>query len=163
MRAQGRAPGCARAQGVRHGLRFGAGQRAAARRSALRSPVRRHGRRWTRRPHSGASTHVRKRRPRTRCFFLLATVRASHKATAGSQRRHGGAAVLGTAASGGVGTNKGPKARPCLQGYGARVLGCTLASAAARTGARADAHATRTRRGRTDTVWRQPNGAASYG
>jgi hypothetical protein len=55
--------GCARAQGAQHRLRFGAGRRGAARQSALRSTVRRHGRRWTRRPHSGASTRVRKRRP----------------------------------------------------------------------------------------------------
>jgi hypothetical protein len=40
------------------------------------------------------------------------------------RRGHGGV----TAASGGVGTKKGLKARPRLQGYGARVLGCTPAS-----------------------------------
>jgi hypothetical protein len=44
-------------------------------------------------------------RPRTRRFSLLATVRASHKTTAG----HGGAAVLGMAASGGVGSKKGQR------------------------------------------------------
>jgi hypothetical protein len=86
----------------------------------------------------------------TTTFLPLATVRASHMATARSRRRgrpvHGG--------EHGGGTKKGPKARPCLQGYGARVRGCTLASAVASTGARA----TRTRRGRTDTTRRRPNG-----
>jgi hypothetical protein len=77
----------------------------------------------------------------TTAFLPLETVRASHMATARSRRRdrpvYGG--------EHGVGTKKGPKARPCLQGYGARVPGCTLASAVARTIARAR---TRTRRGR---------------
>jgi hypothetical protein len=90
-------------------------------------------------------------------FLPLATVCASYMATARSQR-------CGRPVHGGEhgehdgGTKKGPKARPCLQGYGARVLGSTLASAVAHTGARADTHATRTRRGRTDTARRRPNG-----
>jgi hypothetical protein len=86
-------------------------------------------------------------------FLPLATVHASYMAMAWSQRRgrpvHGG-----EHGEHGGGTKKGPKAWPCLQGYGARVLGCTLASAVARTGERADTHVTRTRRGRTDTARR---------
>jgi hypothetical protein len=93
-------------------------------------------------------------------FLPLATVRASYMATARPRRRarstHGG-----EHGEHGGGTKKGPKDRPCLQGYSARVLGCTLASAVARTGARADTHATRTRRGRTDTVRRRPNGGGA--
>jgi hypothetical protein len=92
---------------------------------------------WLARTRRGAGGVCR--RPRTRRFLLLATARASHKAMEGSRRRgrprHGGERRRRH--------KKGPKARPCLQGYGARVLGCTLASATARTGARADTHATR--------------------
>jgi hypothetical protein len=40
---------------------------------------------------------------------------------------HGGSRRRGRLRHDGVGSKKGPKARPCLQGYGARVLGCTLA------------------------------------
>jgi hypothetical protein len=79
----------------------------------------------------------------TTAFLPLATVRASHMATERSRRR-GCPVYGGEHGEHGVGTKKGPKARPCLQGYGACVLGCTLASAVARTGARADTHATRT-------------------
>jgi hypothetical protein len=76
--------------------------------------------------------------------------------------RHGHPVHGGEHGEHGVGTKKGPKAWPCLQGYGARVLGCTLASVVARTGARAW---TRTRRGRDagaptrrggDERWRRP-------
>jgi hypothetical protein len=74
----------------------------------------------------------------TTTFLPLATVHASHMATTRSRRR-GRPVYGGEHGEHGVGTKKGPKARPCLQGYGARVLGCTLASAVARTGARADA------------------------
>jgi hypothetical protein len=81
----------------------------------------------------------------TTAFLPLATVRAYHMATARSRRR-GRPVYGGEHGEHGVCTKKGPKARPCLQGYGAHVLGCTLASAVARTGARADTHATRAHR-----------------
>jgi hypothetical protein len=114
-------------------------------RRSRRSPARRHGWRRARRPWlvGAYATGVGGvcRRPKARRFFLLVTVRAPHNATAGSRRggrpRHGGERRRRL--------EKGPKARPCLQGYGTRVLGCTLASAAARTSARAR---TRTRCGR---------------
>jgi hypothetical protein len=154
MRAQGRAPGCARAQGVRHELRFGAGQRGAARRSALRSPVRRHGRRWIRRPHSGASTRVRKRRPGTWCSFLLATVGASHKATAGSRRRgcprHGGERRRRHEKGA-----KGPALPSRLQRTRAAVHTCERRGPHGRARGHA---ATGTRCGRADTTRRRPNG-----
>jgi hypothetical protein len=83
------------------------------------------------------------RRPRTRHSFLLATVRVSHKATVGSRRRgrprHGAERRRRH--------KKGPKARPCLQGYGARVLGCTLARERRGPHGRARTH---TRRGRDE-------------
>jgi hypothetical protein len=99
----------------------------------------------------------------TTAFLPLATVRASHKATVRSRQRDR-PVYGGEHGEHGVGTKKAPKAGPCLQGYGARMLGCTLASAVARTGVCAR---TRTRRGRDAGAPTRRDGdrmvAASYG
>jgi hypothetical protein len=91
-------------------------------------------------------------RPRTWRPLPLVTVRATHMAMAGSRRRgrpmHGGERRRRH--------EKGPKARPCLPGYGARVLGCTPARKRRGTHGRTRARdaSTPTRRGGDQTRWR---------
>jgi hypothetical protein len=115
--------------------------------ASRRSLARRHGRRRARRPRlAGVYVTVHGvvfRASQNATCYPLTTVRAfKTTATRPSRARrrrgeHGGLGDHGWA------RKKGPKARPCPHGCGARVLGCTLVSAVARTGT----HASRTRHG----------------
>jgi hypothetical protein len=96
--------------------------------------------------------------PRTRRFSLLATVRASHKATAD----HGGAAVLGMAASGGVGSKNGQRAGLAFKAtahacWGARLRAPRPARVCARGHARnADAMRVHRHSAAVTKRWRRP-------
>jgi hypothetical protein len=163
MRAQGRAPGCARAQGVRHRLRFlrrpkrgGAAECTAATGSTP----------WAAVDEATAfrCKHACKKTATENAVFLPLGDRArAPQGYGGSRRGHGGAAVLGTAASGGVGTKRGQ--RPGLA-FKARAHTCWGAHLRAPRPARARAR-TRTRHGRDAGAPARHGGdqtvAASYG
>jgi hypothetical protein len=118
--------------------------------ASRRSLARRHGWRRARRPRL-ADVYVT---CTAWCLGRLRTRRATlwRPCVRSRPRRHGHPVRGGGAASTvcsviTAGHEKGPKARPCPHSCGARVLGCTLASAVARTGACAGTHTSRTRRG----------------
>jgi hypothetical protein len=127
-------------------------------RGTRRSPARRHGRRRARRPRSVGANATGSRRcvQGDRGRGVPSPWRPCARPT-WPRRGHGGTAFLGMAARDGVGTKMDH--RPGLA-FRVTALACWGArlreSVVARTDARTNAHATRTRRERADTARRRP-------